>query len=303
MRPTERRVRPAGGSGGQRLAGAALTALLLVSGNLTAAYAETGAERRTPGQSGTADATSLPTLTPGDAAYVEGTQKVAATPTLAGDSVTGLAVDGKAIDGERTVGVSRLSFDVGSNSTEARYHNYVLVNGEYRADIGDLVNERGTIEIPNQHLVKGENKIEFFAGTVDSSCGTNHDDFVLSDISLDLLGEVADGEENEYTYSFGDGSCGSNTSLLTKAALSFFVLGEPQGTTGLQGDLDTTKLANGEHALTATTTSGKTVKNTVTVNNAPVGAPGCCPRTARWWAAGSPRSRTSRRAPRAASSR
>ncbi|MFI6057732.1 metallophosphoesterase [Streptomyces sp. NPDC051286] len=249
-----------------------------MSGNLTAAYAETGAERRTPVQSGTADATSLPTLSPGDGAYLEGAQKIAATPTLAGDSVTGLAVDGKAIDGERTVGVSRLSFDVGSNSTEARYHNYVLVNGEYRADIGDLVNERGTIEIPNQHLVKGENKIEFFAGTVDSSCGVNHDDFVLSDISLDLLGEVADGEENEYTYSFGDGSCGSNTSLLTKAALSFFVLGEPQGTTGLQADLDTTKLANGEHALTATTTSGKTVKNTVTVNNAPVGAPRLLPK-------------------------
>jgi hypothetical protein len=96
-----------------------------VSGNLTAAYAETGAEQRTSGQSGTVDATSLPTLTPGDAAYLEGTQKVAATPTPAGDSVTGLAVDGKVIDGERTVGVSRLSFDVGSNSTEARYHNYV----------------------------------------------------------------------------------------------------------------------------------------------------------------------------------
>lgn len=278
MRPTERRVRPAGRSGGRRLAGAALTALLLVGGNLTAAYAETGSEQRTPGQSGTAEATRLPTLTPGDGAYLEGTQKVAATPTLAGDSVTRLAVDGKAIDGERTVGVSRLSFDVGSNSTEARYHNYVLVNGEYRADIGDLVNERGTIEIPNQHLVKGENRIEFFAGTVDSSCGTNYDDFVLSDIGLDLLGEVADGEENEYTYSFGDGSCGSNTSLLTKAALSFFVMGDPQGTTGLTADLDTTKLANGVHALTATTAADRTVKNTVTVNNAPAGAPGLLPK-------------------------
>ncbi|WP_326792805.1 metallophosphoesterase [Streptomyces sp. NBC_00841] len=278
MRPTERRVRPTGRSGGRRLAGAALTALLLAGGNLTAAYAETGSEQRTPGQSGTAEATSLPTLTPGDGAYLEGTQKAAGTPTLAGDSVTRLAVDGKAIDGERTVGVSRLGFDVGSNSTEARYHNYVLVNGEYRADIGDLVNERGTIEIPNQHLVKGENKIEFFAGTVDSSCGTNYDDFVLSDISLDLLGEVADGEENEYTYSFGDGSCGSNTSLLTKAVLSFFVLGDPQGTTGLTADLDTTKLANGVHTLTATTAAGRTVKNTVTVNNAPAGAPGLLPK-------------------------
>ncbi|WP_406493265.1 metallophosphoesterase [Streptomyces sp. NBC_00846] len=278
MRPTERRIRPGGRSGGRRLAGVALTALLLASGNLTTAYAETGSGQRTPGQSGSADATILPVLTPGDGAYLEDTEKVAATPTLAGDSVTGLAVDGKAIDAERTVGVSRLGFDVGSNSTEARYHNYVLVNGEYRAEIGDLVNERGTIEIPNQHLVKGENKIEILAGAVDSSCGTNYDDFVLSDISLDLLGEVADGEENEYTYSFGDGSCGSNTSLLTKATLSFFVLGDPQGTTGLKADLDTTEFANGEHALTAKTVSGKTVKNTVTVNNAPAGAPRLLPK-------------------------
>lgn len=278
IRPTQRLRRPGGGSAGQRLAGAALAALLLLSGNLTGAYAETGAEKHPPGHDQTADATSLPALTPGDGAYLEGTEKVAATPTLAGDSVTRLAVDGKAVDAERTVGTSRLSFDVGSNSTEARYHNHVLVNGDYRADIGDLVNQRGTIEIPNNELVKGENKVEILAGTVDSSCGTNFDDFVLSDISLDLLGEVADGEENEYTYSFGDGSCGTNTTLLTKATLTFFVLGDPQRTTGLRADLDTTGLANGAHALTATTTSGKTVKNTVTVNNAPAGAPRLLPK-------------------------
>ena len=256
----------------------ALAALLLVSGNLTTAYADTGSGQRGAGGSDSTDATSLPTLTPGDGTYLEGTEKIAATPTLAGDSVTKLAVDGTAVDAERTVGVSRLGFDVGSNSTEARYQNYVLVNGDYRAGIGDLVNERGTIDIPNQHLVKGENTIEIFAGAVDSACGTNYDDFVLSDISLDLLGEVADGEENEYTYSFGDGSCGSNPAPLKQAKLSFFVLGDPQGTTGLSAELDTTKLPNGEHALTATTSSGKTVKNTVTVNNAPAGAPRLLPK-------------------------
>ncbi|MGW1208327.1 metallophosphoesterase [Streptomyces sp. NPDC002499] len=281
MRPTQRRRRPHGGygpHGTHRLVGVVLTALLLVSGNLTTAYADTDPEERASARDRSAGATSLPTLTPGEGAYLEGTQKVAAVPTLAGDSVTKLAVDGKAIDAERTVGVSRLSFDVGSNSTEARYHNYVLVNGDYRVDVGDLVNERGTLEIPNEKLVKGENRIEIFAGTVDSSCGTNYDDFVLSDISLDLLGEVADGEENEYTYSFGDGSCGSNTSLLTKATLSFFVLGDPQGTTGLTADLDSTKLTNGQHTLSATTTSGKSVKNKVSVNNAPAGAPRLLPK-------------------------
>ncbi|MFL4902061.1 metallophosphoesterase [Streptomyces sp. MMS24-I2-30] len=280
MRPTQRRRRRNRGAGGQRLAGGALTALVLLGGNLTVAYADTDRDERTSERknSSSQSTTALPTLTPGDGTYVEGTQKVTATPALAGDSVTTLAVDGRAIDAEKTLGVSRLSFDVGSNSTEARYHNYVLVNGEYRADIGDLVNERGTIEIPDEDLVKGENKIQFFAGTVESSCGTNHDDFVLSDIQLTLLGEVADGEENEYTYSFGDGNCGSNSTLLKEATLSFFVLGDPQGTTGLRSDLDTTKLAGGEHTITATTTSRKTVTNKITVNNAPAGAPRLLPK-------------------------
>ncbi|MER5756199.1 metallophosphoesterase [Streptomyces sp. NPDC002088] len=280
MQSTRRRRQLVGGSGGQRLASAALTALVLLAGNVTVAYADTGTDQRATDKtdSSSENATTLPTLTPGDGTYLEGTQKVVATPTQAGDSVTTVAVDGQTIDAEKTVGVSRLSFDVGSNSTEARYQNYVLVNGEYRANIGDLVNERGTIEIPNEHLVKGENKIQFFAGTVETSCGTNHDDFVLSDIELTLLGEVADGEENEYTYSFGDGNCGSNSTLLTEASLSFFVLGDPQGTTGLHSDLDTTKLSNGEHAITATTISRKTVTNKVTVNNAPAGAPRLLPK-------------------------
>ncbi|MGW0603524.1 metallophosphoesterase [Streptomyces sp. NPDC002640] len=223
------------------------------------------------------DATSLPTLTPAEGAYLEGTEKVAATPTLAGDSVTGLAVDGEAIDADRTVGTSRLSFDVGSNSTEARYGNHIVVNGGFRIDIGDRVGERVTLEIPDEHLVKGENKVEILAGTVESACGVNYDDFVLSDITLELLGEVADGEENEYTYSFGDGSCGSNTSLRKQAALTFFVLGEPGATTGLAAGLDTTRLSNGEHAISARTTSGRTVTHRVTVNNAPPGAPRVTP--------------------------
>lgn len=100
---------------------------------------------------------------------------------------------------------------------------------------------------------------------------------MLSDITLELLGEVAGSDENEYTYSFGDGSCGSNTSLRTSAELTFSVQGDPQGTTGLRADLDTTRFENGEHALTATTASDRTVRNTVTVNNAPAGAPRLLP--------------------------
>jgi hypothetical protein len=175
------------------------------------------------------------------------------------------------------VGVSHLRFDVGSNSIEARYGNHVLVNGDHRIDLDDTVNERVDLEIPNEHLVQGENTIEVVTGTVETSCGTNHDDFVLSNLSLELLGEVADGEENEYGYSFGDGNCGSNTSLRLSATLSFFVLGAPQGTTGLSAELDTTTVANGPHTIVATTASGATATSAVTVNNAPAGAPHVTP--------------------------
>ncbi|MQY12377.1 hypothetical protein SRB5_25100 [Streptomyces sp. RB5] len=251
-----------------------MAAVLLMSGTAVVAPAIPAVASEKPAPDAVATA---PVLTPGDGAYLEGTKTVTGSPTTLDDDVTSLTVDGEKLDAERTVGSSRLTFDVGSNSTEARYHNYVLVNGDYRVDIGDLVGERATIEIPNGKLVEGENTVEFFAGTVDSSCGVNYDDFVLSDIGLELLGETADGEENEYTYSFGDGSCGTNTSLLTHAELSFFVLNDPRGTTGLTADLDTTKLTNGEHALTAVSASGRTVRHDVTVNNAPAGAPKLLP--------------------------
>ncbi|MFE2044403.1 metallophosphoesterase [Streptomyces sp. NPDC059477] len=297
MGPAQRRRRPgvvpgrsgtpsrssrSSASGARRLAGTGLAALLLLTGNVTAATAadpgtEGTAQRSTQSDS-PADATTLPTLTPGDGAYLEGTQTVEAKATLAGDSVTRLTVDGRTVPAQPTLGVSRLGFDVGSNSVEARYKNHVVVNGDYRVDLGDLVNERGTIDIPNQHLVKGENTIKIVTGAVDSACGLNHDDFVLSDITLDLLGERADGEENQYTYSFGDGSCGTNPSYVKEATLSFFVLGDPQDSTGLRADLDTTTLPNGTHTLAARTESGKTVRNTVTVNNAPPGAPKLLPK-------------------------
>ncbi|MEU6714190.1 metallophosphoesterase [Nonomuraea sp. NPDC046802] len=242
-----------------------------MSSLVTAAHADPGAQGRpTPTPTSTS---SPPTLTPAGGSYIEGTVKVAAVPTSAGDSVTKLDIDGTAIDAAKTVGVSKLRFDVGPNSTEAQYHSYVLVNGAYRSEIGDHVNERATIEIPNEHLVKGENTVEIVVGAIQSSCGLNYDDFVLSDVGLELLGEVADGEDNPYTLSFGDGSCGTNTSLLKRATLTFFTQSEPQATTGLAADVDTTKLANGEHAITATTAAGVTTKNTVTVNNAPTGAP------------------------------
>ncbi|MDP4501657.1 metallophosphoesterase [Nonomuraea turcica] len=256
---------------------AAVVAVLLASSLVTAAYADPGEQDRGRPTPTPTSSPSPPTLTPAGGSYLEGTVKVAAVPAAAGDSVAKLDIDGTALNATRTFGVSKLSFDVGSNSTSGLYHNYVLVNGAYRSDIGDHVNERATIEIPNEHLVKGENTVEIVVGAISSSCGLNYDDFVLFDVGLELLGEVADGEENPYSLAFGDGDCGTNTSLLKRATLKFFVLGDPQGTTGLAADVDTTTLANGEHAITATTAAGVTVKNTVTVNNAPAGAPRLLP--------------------------
>ncbi|WP_123668678.1 metallophosphoesterase [Actinocorallia herbida] len=264
-------MQPVRGRGWLRTA-TAVTTLLAV--NLaTAAYAAPKPQPTSPSENGTP-----PVLAPADGAYLEGAQKFTAVPTTADDSVTELAVDGKAIDAAKTVGTSRLSFDVGSNSTEAIYHSYLKVNGAYQVEIGDFVSERATLEIPNEYLVKGENKVEIVVGAIqNSSCGVNYDDFVLTDVGLELLGEVADGEENPYTFSFGDGSCGSSPTLLKQATLTFTVLGDPQRTTGLAADVDTAKLANGEHTITAATASGTEVAHKVTVNNAPAGAPKLTP--------------------------
>ncbi|MGW3350472.1 metallophosphoesterase [Nonomuraea rubra] len=263
-----------------RLAIAATLTALLVNTLVTAAHADPEQQERgrpTPSPTPTTSQ-NPPALTPADGSYLEGTVKAAAVPATAGDSVTKLAIDDTAIgNATRTVGVSQLSFDVGSNSTEAQYHSYVLVNGAYKVEIGNYVSQRATLDIPNEHLVKGENTVEIVVGAIPSSCGTNYDDFVLSDVGLHLLGEVADGEDNPYTFSFGDGSCGTNTSLLKRATLTFFTLSDPQGTTGLAADVDTTKLANGTHVLSATTAAGVTVKHNVTVNNAPAGAPRLMP--------------------------
>lgn len=219
-----------------------------------------------------------PVLTPDEGEFLEGTVPVAAEPVAPGDDVERLTVDGVDVPGAtETLGTSVLGYNVATNSTEARYKNYVSVNGSEPIYLPDAVSERVELEIPNEYLVTGENTVEVVAGTISTDCGVNHDDFVLSDFTLEPLGETADGEENEYTYAFGDGSCGTNTSLLLRAELSFFLQGDPQGTTGLSADLDTTTLENGEHTIEARTADGDTTAHEVRVNNAPVGAPRLTP--------------------------
>lgn len=263
---------------------AAALAAVLVGATWPASFATTEAAEAAEAAAGAAGgarpaaSVTPPSLTPAEGAFLEGTVTVASEPATAGDDVTSLSIDGTPIESATpTVGVSTLNFDVGSNSTEARYRNYVRVNETYRIDLGDAVNQRVSLDIPNDQLRQGKNTIEIFAGTVTTSCGTNHDDFVLSDVTLELLGEVAGGDANEFSYAFGDGNCGSNTSLLLTAELTFDIAGDPQGTTGLTAEVDTTALANGPHDIVARTASNTTATHRVTVNNAPTGAPHLTP--------------------------
>lgn len=283
MRPVTRKQR------GRQQAGlvAAVTAATLAMSGLAAtsssaapadtARTDTATTASAPHQP-EAPTSGAPILTPDDGKFLEGTVPVAAEPVAPGDDVTRLTVDGKNVPGAtETLGTSVLGYTVGTNSTEARYKNYVSVNGSEPIHLPDAVSKRVELEVPNEYLVAGENTVEVVVGTISSDCGINYDDFVLSDFTLEPLGELADGEENEYTYSFGDGTCGSNTSLLLRAELSFFVQGDPQGTTGLSADLDTTTLTNGAHTIEARTASGDSTKHRVRVNNAPAGAPRLSP--------------------------
>ncbi|MFJ3404343.1 hypothetical protein [Promicromonospora sp. NPDC090134] len=283
MRPVTRRQRSRQQAG---LVAAVTAATLAMTGwaatSSSAAPADTArtdtAATATAPHEPEAPTSGAPILTPDDGEFLEGTVPVAAGPVAPGDDVASLTVDGEDVPGAtETLGTSVLGYTVGTNSTEARYKNYVSVNGSEPIHLPDAVSERVELEVPNEYLVTGENTVEVVVGTISSDCGINHDDFVLSDFTLEPLGELADGEENEYTYSFGDGTCGSNTSLLLRAELSFFVQGDPQGTTGLSADLDTTTLTNGAHTIEATTAAGDKTAHRVRVNNAPAGAPRLSP--------------------------
>ncbi|QJW37227.1 metallophosphoesterase [Cellulosimicrobium protaetiae] len=222
-------------------------------------------------------AASQPELRPTSGTYLDGTVPVTADPVAAGDPVTALAVDGVPLDAAATPATARLLFDVGSNSIERRYGSHVLVNGERLELDRDMVSERVALDVPAQWLVQGENQVRFVVGAVTTSCGSNYDDFDLTDLSLELLGEAADGSDNRYSYAFGDGSCGSNTARVLTADLTFDLDQDPAATTGLAADLDTTTLENGAHTLTATTAAGETASSAVTVNNGAPGAPALTP--------------------------
>ncbi len=253
--------------------GTALVAALLAPAAAAATDPATGAARTGATSTAGTAAETRPVLSPTAGTFLDGTVRVAADPVRAGDPVTALAVDGTALDAAATPATARLLFDVGSNSIERRYGSYVLVNGERLELDRDMVSERVALDVPAQWLAQGENTVRFVVGAVTTSCGSNYDDYDLTDVSLELLGEAADGSANSFSYAFGDGSCGTNTSRVLSADLTFDLAQDPAATTGLAADLDTTTLENGAHTLTATTASGASASSAVTVNNGAPGAP------------------------------
>ncbi|WP_433366634.1 carbohydrate-binding protein [Actinoplanes sp. CA-142083] len=255
----------------------------LVAGSETVVVPSAQGAETTPG--------TAPTLNLGNGQTLDGTTEVVAEPATEGDSVVSLTVDGDEVDAGKTAGTAHLSFDMGGNGTEARYHNYILVNEHtekvWFPDAAGGV--RGTLDFPGNWLHEGNNTVTVYAGanwvdtTNTAAVGVetlpngeglrcpNYDDFTLTSIGLGLLGVVADAEQNAFSYTFGDGTCGSSKKLLTQP-LTFVVSGEPGSTAGLSADLDTTKLSNGDHTIAATTASGAKASVTVEVNNDPAGA-------------------------------
>ena len=182
-----------------------------------------------------------------------------------GVQVTSLALDGTPLDAATEYGDSTLEFDVATNSIEARYGSYLLINGN-RLDLTerDYVNERVALPIPSEYLLVGENTIEFRTGALMESCGLNNDDFDLSKISLILSQGTATGVGIATRYQMGDGSCGTGSTRLTVAPLTFKIDAPPMG---LRADVDTTAYADGEHIVKAVTESGAVSQRTYRIDN------------------------------------
>ncbi|WP_410791343.1 Ig-like domain repeat protein [Kribbella sp. C-35] len=274
-----------------RAASVMLAAALAAGSGAAIVSTTSGAEAAAP-----AESTGAPTLNLRDGQTLEGTTTVTAEPSAENDSVVALKVDGQQVDAADTAGTAHFAFDMGGNGTEARYHNYLTVNGRTeKVFFPDIPGgQAGRLDLPGEWLHTGANTVTVHAGAawVDTTNTAavgyevlpygeggrcpNYDDFPLSSISLSLLGSAIDGEQNEFSYSFGDGTCGTSKHLLTQD-LTFIVTGEPGSTAGLRKELDTTQLSNGEHTIAATTASGATATATIQVNNAPAGAPKITP--------------------------
>lgn len=224
-----------------------------------------------------ANAAEPPSLTPDDDTWASGVVPVESLPSTRGDVVNSLTVDGKELPAEETLAESILSFGVGTNSIEGRYGSYWLVNGdaEQRIDLDEpeYVNEVVELEVPNEWLVEGENVLTLKVGTFQTSCGTNYDDYEIFDVELATGGPVTADADAPISYNMGDGSCGTNTTLLKEFDVHFDLGDDPRASVGLEATFDTTTVPDGEHVIAATTEQGARTEHTVRVNNGDAGAP------------------------------
>ncbi|MGO1833544.1 MAG: hypothetical protein ACTH0C_02625, partial [Actinomycetaceae bacterium] len=216
-------------------------------------------------------ADEAPALTPAGGSVLSRVQTITASP-VAGDPVESLSLDGEQLDTASTLGqgeAASFQVNVGSNSMDRSYSNYLIVNGTRIAILATYASATTDIAIPYELLTYGENSITLGAGTRPTSCGINHDDFVLDDFRVVLADgtEVRD-EANPASITLGDGNCGSTADRPRSVDLSFTIEGEAGEDSGLLHVLDTTSIADGEHEITATTASGASATHEVTVDNA-----------------------------------
>ncbi|MDQ0574450.1 metallophosphoesterase [Agromyces albus] len=92
----------------------------------------------------------------------------------------------------------------------------------------------------------------------------NRDDFAVSALALAPAAGTATGVGLQASYAMGDGSCGTNATLLREVALQFSVEAPQQG---LRSDVDTTALADGEHLIAAASTTGEVATRTLISDN------------------------------------
>ncbi|MDD9206373.1 metallophosphoesterase, partial [Georgenia sp. 10Sc9-8] len=225
-------------------------------------------EWQSPTATAEQEAAGAPALSPGDGTRVTGLATLLATPTT--EDLATITVDGQEVPTAPTLGAgdSEFQVEVGSNSMSRGYGNYLVVNGTRITILETFASETVRVAVPNELLVVGRNTITLGAGARPSSCGMNHDDFVLNDFRLAL----ADGTEvrdtgNPGDIIVGDGNCGSNATRPRSIDLHFTVDAEPGLGSGLLHVLDTTELDDGAHRVSATTESGAVSTSEIVVDN------------------------------------
>ncbi|MFS3128426.1 Ig-like domain repeat protein [Nocardioides sp. Bht2] len=186
-------------------------------------------------------------IRPADGTVVHGEQPItAALPSGTSGSVSSLTIDGDpARNGETLApGTTNFTFTVAAgNSIEARYHNFLEVNGSRLSiggDYGEAGDEQVSIDIPNRLLRPGANEIKVitgdYSGTLSGATCANRDDFKIYTDSVLLTpstgtaaagpvtssGVVKTGTVAERpTLNLGDGTCGAPASNMVDAIFAF----------------------------------------------------------------------------------